>query len=84
VQAEFLFQMTANDRQEEFDATILLLLDRFPSRGDSLVDERNWAQAEKYLPQALVALQKFRDSQKEQEPLKSSLNLLNLICDTLW
>lgn len=76
--------MVADDRQAAFDATILLLLEKFPDRGESLVDERNWAQAEKYLPQVLAALQRYRASQKEQEVLKSSLNLLNLICDTLW
>jgi hypothetical protein len=84
VQSEFLFQLKADDRQDAFDAVVLLLLDKFPSRGESLVDETNWEQAERYLPQVLVLLQKYRDSQKEQEVLKSSLNFLNLICDTLW
>jgi hypothetical protein len=76
--------MTLDERQDQFDATIRLLLDRFPSRGQSLVDERNWKQAERYLPQVLVVLQAYCNTQKEQHPLKSSLNLLNLICDTLW
>ncbi|OKL62715.1 hypothetical protein UA08_01361 [Talaromyces atroroseus] len=84
VQSEFLFQMTLDDRQDEFDATIRLLLDKFPSRGQSVVDERNWKQAERYLPQVLSAFERYCDTQKEQHPLRSSLNFLNLICDTLW
>lgn len=84
VQSEYLFRLTADDRQDDFDATIRLLLDKFPDRGQSLVDERNWRQAERYLPQVLVALQKYSDTQKEQNPLKSSEDFLNLICDTLW
>ncbi|KAK0120265.1 hypothetical protein ONS95_011670 [Cadophora gregata] len=84
VQSEFLFHMAADNRQEAFDATILLLLDKFPDRGESLVDERHWKQAERYLSQVLAALGRYCDSQKEQEVLKPSLNLLNLICDTLW
>ena len=84
VQSEYLFRLTADDRQDDFDATIRLLLDKFPDRGQSLVDERNWRQAERYLPQVLVALQKYGDTQKEQNPLKSSEDFLNLICDTLW
>jgi len=84
VQSEFLFQMKADDRQDAFDAAVLLLKDLFPSRGESLVDEKNWERAERYLPQVLALLQSYRDSQKEQEVLGPSLNLLNLICDTLW
>lgn len=71
-------------RQDKFDATIRILLNKFPNRGQSLVDERNWRRAERYLRQVLVLLQEYCDSQNEHSPLSSSQSLLNLICDALW
>jgi hypothetical protein len=80
VQAEFRFYMTEPDRQDNFDAAVVLLLGVFPSRGGSRVIDKDWPTAERYIPQVLALIRNYR----EEQPLRSSSNLCNLICDATW
>jgi hypothetical protein len=81
---QFLFHIEKPDRQEAFNAAVKLLLERFPSRGESRLIDKDWPAAERYIQHALALIQSYRDAQMKQEPLRSSGDLCNLICDVAW
>ncbi|KAG9237386.1 hypothetical protein BJ875DRAFT_438544 [Amylocarpus encephaloides] len=81
VQAEYRFHSSQNDRQENFDTAVHLLLRKFPSRGGSRILEKDWPIAERYILQVLALIKNYR---QEERSLRSSGELCNLICDATW
>ncbi|PVH73049.1 hypothetical protein DL98DRAFT_576474 [Cadophora sp. DSE1049] len=84
VQSEFLFHISAEDRQKAFGSSVSLLLEVFPPRGKSRLVPGDWEKGAKYIGQVLSLLDKYKKSLSEAEPLQSSTNLLELICDAAW
>lgn len=84
VQSEFLFHLEIDDRQNSFDASVVLMLEVFPHRGKSRVIEKDWARGRKYIGQVFSILESYSKALGETVPLLSSKNLLELICNAAW
>ena len=84
VQFEFRSHRTRSQRQEDFDAAVLLLLAVFPPRGKGRVIDKNLEIGERYILQVLALIHNYYDSRKELEPLRPTRDFLNLVCDTTW
>lgn len=68
-----------SNKQEEFEAAIKLLLDKFPSQRNSLFDDDEWLLFEKYVPQVLALARNYNDSQKKPNPLTPNMEFVHLL-----
>ncbi|KAK1455472.1 hypothetical protein CMEL01_04232 [Colletotrichum melonis] len=77
VQSEYRARM--DDRQEQFDAATKLLLRKFPGERENKYDNEEWILYEKYIPQVLALSRNYADSQSKPNPLKASMDFVNLL-----
>ncbi|KAK1636215.1 hypothetical protein BDP81DRAFT_406959, partial [Colletotrichum phormii] len=77
VQSEYRARM--DDRQEQFDAATKLLLRKFPGECENKYDDDEWILYEKYIPQVLALSKNYADSQTKPNPLKASMDFVNLV-----
>lgn len=84
VQSESLFRLTANERQEAFDAAVKLLLSKFPDRGIMVPRVDRWEEGLLYLPHISTIANGWHDSQQRLEPLGPTLDFCNLMANAAY
>ncbi|KAK6213364.1 putative pfs domain-containing protein [Colletotrichum tabaci] len=77
VQSEYRARM--EDRQKQFEASTKLLLEKFPGERENKYDDDEWILYEKYIPQVLALAKNYNDSQTRPDPLKGSMDFVNLL-----
>ncbi|KAF2106247.1 P-loop containing nucleoside triphosphate hydrolase protein, partial [Lophiotrema nucula] len=79
VQAEFLYQLSENERQAGFDAATRLLQLVFPSRAKGQVLNKHWPVAQLYIQHVLALMNCYRKSQNEREKLQTTSSFCDLL-----
>lgn len=65
--------------QEKFNATVKLLLSKFPSERANQYDDEEWVLYERYVPQVLALTRNYNDSQGGSQPIKPTMDFVLLL-----
>jgi len=86
VQAEFLYQLSEQNRQIGFDAATCLLQHVFPSRAKGHALDKHWPIAQTYIQHVLALMYRYHKSQteREQERLQTTSSFCDLLADASW
>jgi hypothetical protein len=84
VQSESLFRLTANERQEAFDAAVKLLLSKFPDRGIMVPRVDRWEEGRLYLPHISTIANDWHDPQQRLESFGPTLDFCNLMANAAY
>lgn len=65
--------------QENFNAAIRLLLEKFPSQRSSKFDDEAWLTVERYIPQVLALAKNYNESQSKPNALQPNMDFVRLL-----